>query len=336
MPLLYWALETIEQTKISGGFTVVTTTDVACHQWLRHTERLPQKHAKPVERRGLLISWDARFCFVAFDDLEQDEEGDTYTHTFTWLGWETCMTRYFYFWATNAGEKMKSTSCIFSKHYTAPPFGPPVTVHFHPDPHTELVTCDGYASRVQYGVSWPNLHEGAGTAGSANTTYAHVSLRTWDVDLQWMHIVRLFFLFDTSSIPEGSNILSAILRLYGVSKINQLLIPATINLFTSWPTTNTDIIAADYQKLDMIALSIPITYAAFDAAGWNDFPFTEEGLIAIIPAGITKIAVREATYDATYIRPPWKSYKRTEFGIAQSEGAEDRWADLEVTYEPPE
>jgi len=120
MPLLYWALLDIQQSAIADGFTIVTTTDVACHHWLRHTLREPQKHAKPVLRRGLLMQWDARFCFVAFEDLEQDEAGNTFTHTFTWHGWEECQTRYFYFWATWHGEKMKSTSPIFSKHFVAP------------------------------------------------------------------------------------------------------------------------------------------------------------------------------------------------------------------------
>lgn len=335
MVLLYWALEDIQQTTIPGGFTIVTTTDVACHQWLRHTERPPQKHAKPVERRGLLISWDARFCFVAFDDLEQNEEGDTFTHTFTWTGWVDCMTRYFYFWATSAGEKMKSTSCIFSKHYIAPPYGPPVTAHFHPDVWPGDTSCDGYAARVIAGTSWPDLHEGAGTAGVSNTTSAPVRITSWDRDNQWHLIQRAFYLFDTSSIPEGSLIVATILHLYGAAKYNTLLLDAALNVFTSWPTTNTDIIPADYQKLDMVALATPITYAAFKVLDWNHLVFTEAGLSAIIPNGITRLAVREATYDATYVRPPWRSYKHMWMTIGQSEAAEERWADLEVTYQPP-
>ena len=330
MPLLYWALEDIQQTQIEGGFTVVTKTDVACHQWLRHTLMPPQKHAKPVERRGLLVSWDARFCFVAFTDLEQNEPGDTYTHTFTWAGWVDCMTRYFYFWATSMGEKMKSTSCIFSKHFTYVPL--PTTVHFHPDVWPGDTCCDGYAANVKYGVSWPTLHEGAGTYGTSNITSAGIRLRTWDTELMWHEIYRVFFLFDTSSIPADKTIIAAILHLYGTFKINQLNIPATINVFTSWPTTNTDIIAADFIKLDMVPLATPITYPAFKTYDWNHLVFTEAGLSAIIKEGITKLAIREATYDATWIRPPWSSFKRTDMYFAQSEADPELWADLEVTY----
>ena len=134
MTLYHWYLRDIEQETISGGFTIVTTTDVPCHMWLRHTLEEPQKHMKPVLVRGLMTMWDARFCFVVFEDLEQDEAGDTTTHTFTWTGWEVCQTRYFYFWATSEGEPMKSTSPIFSKHYA---MLPPELQRFewtHPDP----------------------------------------------------------------------------------------------------------------------------------------------------------------------------------------------------------
>lgn len=335
MPLLYWALESIEQTRISGGFTVVTTTDVACHQWLRHTERVPQKHSKPVERRGLLISWDARFCFVAFDDLEQDEDGDTFTHTFTWTGWETCMTRYFYFWATNAGEKMKSTSCIFSKHYTAPPFGPPVTAHFHPDRYPGVTCCDGYAAHVAYGVSWPTIHEGGGTFGTTNITLARVRIYSFSNENTWYLIERPILLFDTSEIPEGSEIVSATLHVYGSDKGNTLGLNAALNVYTADPASDTDIVRWDFNEIDMVALATKIPYASFVTGAFNHLEFTEAGLIAIIPGGITKLALREAHYDATYVRPPWKSYKVMFMEISQAEAAEERWADLEVTYKPP-
>lgn len=82
MPLLYWALEDIQQTITATGYIIVTKTDVACHMWLRWTLKPPQKHPKAVTVRGLTKMTDARFCFVAFCDVEQEEEGDTLTHTF--------------------------------------------------------------------------------------------------------------------------------------------------------------------------------------------------------------------------------------------------------------
>lgn len=116
-----WYIKTIDQTLIEGGFSIVLTTDIACHMWLRHTLTPPRKHSIPVVQRGAVVAYDARFCFVTYEDLEQNEPGDTLTHTFTWLGWKTCEVRYFYFWAEVSGSPAPSTTAIFSKHYTAPP-----------------------------------------------------------------------------------------------------------------------------------------------------------------------------------------------------------------------
>lgn len=120
MPSPRWSLRDIQQTTISGGFTIVCTTDVPCHMWLRYSSIEPQKHSKPILTRGILMSYDARFCFVAYHGLEQDEDGDTLIHTFTWLEWETCLTQWFYFWATIEDVPSLSTSPIFKKHYVAP------------------------------------------------------------------------------------------------------------------------------------------------------------------------------------------------------------------------
>ncbi len=139
MPMFHWALSSINQQAIATGFKITTTTDVPCHQWLRHTLKKPWSHPKPVSRRGLFMMYDARFCFVAFEDIEQNEEGDTTTHTFTWPGWTVCQTRYFYFWATIAIYFSPSTSCIFSLHYQLPP--PLILKQYHDAPCAGTYGC---------------------------------------------------------------------------------------------------------------------------------------------------------------------------------------------------
>ncbi|GAH84388.1 unnamed protein product, partial [marine sediment metagenome] len=59
--------------------------------------------------------------------------------------WVNCETRYFYFWATNAGERMHSTSAIFSKHYLFDLVEH--TDYFYSDPHPEEKTVDGHCAR---------------------------------------------------------------------------------------------------------------------------------------------------------------------------------------------
>lgn len=103
------------------GFTLTFETDVACHMYLRNTREPPWKH--PISRimRGLTVGVDARFCFVAYADLEQNEAGDTTTHTFTWPDWEFCQTQYFYLWASAGGSAMISTSPIIHLTYPGDP-----------------------------------------------------------------------------------------------------------------------------------------------------------------------------------------------------------------------
>jgi len=112
----------IAQTQIQGGFEITVTTDTPVHLWLRYTGVTPVQHRKFILRRGLYADWDYRQCFVAYKDIEQNQDGDTLIHSFTWLGWYHCLSQWFYFWGLISDIVSKSTSPIFSKHYTAPAY----------------------------------------------------------------------------------------------------------------------------------------------------------------------------------------------------------------------
>ena len=298
-PLLYWALEDIEQTLIAGGFSIVTTSDVPCHMWLRHTLEPPQKHAKPVERRGLIISWDARFCFVAFEDLEQDEPGDTFIHTFTWTGWEICQTRYFYFWATSWGEKMKSTSCLFSKHYLVEY----LTAYFYPDAHPESTSCDGWSGHLLPNLSWSAIRGAPGNIASDEDSRIMCQLRCSGTappnnNYDWM---RGFLSLDLSSIL-GHTILSAEIHAYGAYKIDNANIGPQCAFYNSYHQHTTQIVASDYGKASFVRYSSIISYDDFKIDDWNIFTFRQFGIDYINARlqddGIVKVSFRERRFDA--------------------------------------
>lgn len=115
-----WFPMVITQTDVVGGFTVHLTTNVPCHLWLYYTSQENWVHRKPVLDRGIMLPYDAYWCFVAWASLEQEEAGDTTIHTFNWLGWEHCQTKYFRFAGRIAGQDSPSDSPVFHKHYTAP------------------------------------------------------------------------------------------------------------------------------------------------------------------------------------------------------------------------
>lgn len=335
-PINNIAILNIQKVDTVTGLKLVVTTNVPCHLYAAYTLEKPLKHYLTRTRRGLPLLDDTRWCFINWTQNEQLEEGDTIIHTFTKEPWAVCETRYFVFRGKVDGEWVPSASPIFTIHRVYIPRL--VTAHFHPHPFwypPGATCCDGYAAHVALGVSWPTIHEGGGTAGTSNTTKADVRISSWDVDLMWYHIERPIFVFDTTEIPEGSEIVSATLHIYGVAKVNTLLLDAALNVYTADPGSDTDIVKWDYNEMDMVALATKIPYASFVVSDFNHLVFTEAGLIAIIPNGITKLALREANYDATWRRPPWRSYKHMWMSVAQSEGAEERWADLEVTYRPP-
>lgn len=121
-----FAVYDINYLVTSTGVEITVFTFEPCHLWLRYTTKEPQEHLVPVIKRGLATHQHKRFCFVVYKDLEQNEAGDTLTHTFTIEPWPHCQTRYFYFYGSIGGDPSPSTSAIFSYHrvYTAPP--PPI------------------------------------------------------------------------------------------------------------------------------------------------------------------------------------------------------------------
>lgn len=112
-----WYPLAIDQTQIAGGYTIVLTTDRPCHLWLYHTMNPPWAHRITRLERGLRVPWDAYWCYTSWSLIEQDEAVDTTTHTFTWLGWVNCQTKYFRFHGTIGLINSPSDSPIFSKHY---------------------------------------------------------------------------------------------------------------------------------------------------------------------------------------------------------------------------
>lgn len=116
-----WLLTDYSHSWLDGVLTVTTHTDSACHQWLRWTEIPPRIHLRSEPDRGLVKMAEPDFCFVQYNDIEQNEAGDTTEHTFTWPGWAECYRRWYYFWATISAELSPSNTAIFELHFHDPP-----------------------------------------------------------------------------------------------------------------------------------------------------------------------------------------------------------------------
>jgi len=169
----------------------------------------PQYHKIPHLRRGIALHADVYICFTAYQDNEQEESGDTLTHTFVKTDWPSCYTRWFYFWGTQAGLTCVSTSPVFELHYLAPP-----TDIYNPTWHNRTITSiAGNWNSARYGtalkVDWnyypPNLKNMVST--SLNASFG---------------IARSWLNFNTPPVPTGKKIVAGRVALYVIQRIGQV------------------------------------------------------------------------------------------------------------------
>jgi hypothetical protein len=119
-----WAVLTIHYAALADGLKLTLTTDAPVHLFMRYTTTPPQKHVLPRTERGAGLGHYLDQCFVAYHENEQEEAGDTTTHTFIKHNWAVCVTRWFLFHGTREGTPTPSASPIFTKHRTEP--SPPI------------------------------------------------------------------------------------------------------------------------------------------------------------------------------------------------------------------
>lgn len=94
---------------------MVTLTNTLSHLTCHYSLNPPQRHRTSRILRGENLPWGAYWCFTAWQDLEQQEPGDTLYHTFIFPSWPPDQTRWFTFTATIASQPSPSAGPII-KH----------------------------------------------------------------------------------------------------------------------------------------------------------------------------------------------------------------------------
>lgn len=92
------------------GYILQFHTNRECRLTLRHSAVEPVVHREPALRRGLLMHTDPRFCFVAWTEIEQQEDGDTIIHSFYYRPDPLPFEVWFYLVGTINGADAPSTS----------------------------------------------------------------------------------------------------------------------------------------------------------------------------------------------------------------------------------
>lgn len=208
---------------------------------------------------------------------------------------------------------------------------------FYSDAHPEETSVDGMAGRgISYpGEFWPLLHGGAPTFATDWSQYIDIQIYSSSTLNQWIRLYRILMLFDTSTIPEGSTILSAKLavRVYYRRQVADWPLFSMV-VVKSFPDSNTSLVAADYHHLGSTILSNVILVSEDPTDSWYIFTLNTTGKNAIIPAGITKLGLRDFHYDCLNTPPPWVSGSQARIQFTSADTAFPlRRPYLEVTYE---
>lgn len=338
-PIANWCIIDVVQTLTSTGYKIWAVTNVPCHLYMFWTNQEPLKHDRTRIVRGLTIAAASQYCFVDWHQNEQEESGDTIFHTFIKEPWPECETRWYTFRALVNNDWSPSSAPIFKKHRLPPPFGPPETHYFYSDKHPEVTSFDGqlYSAASPRPQGWDYLHDGTVVYPSDTSVSGWIMVYCDRYTDKFYSIERAIQLFDTSSIPEGSLITDAKLRVKGTYKVEPLPWPtAGVVVVTSNPANDTFPIAADWHTFGANPLTNIILGSDYNDAGHNTFTFTEAGRAAIIAAGITKLGLREIAFDIPDIEPSWARYRRIllRWDSAATSNPLDR-PRLEVTYQPP-
>ena len=292
----HFALMDLTYTYLDDGFTIVATTDVPCHLFLRMSKKPPWKHVLPAYRRGLRLTGDIRFCFTVFEDNDQEEAGDTLQHTFIKGGWPFCEHRWFYFVGEIDGQTVVSETCIFEFHFPAPPPDPPppmLRVFFA---LANNRTVEGSS------VRWSSAHNAA--SGTILTNYDAPFFSLWAgsyLSGGLHYIYRSFLSFDTSTMPLTAKLVSAELSPHVYIKAGVSLLEP---IHVTRGVQHDPVIPTDFGA------QLPFTTSGGEshvpALGYQPITLNSYGLAFIEPGAISKFCLRG--YVDLFDRNPSSNY----------------------------
>lgn len=119
-PIENFAVMDIQFLPYPDGLIITVATNDPCHLTCYWTDVKPQTHYQERVVRGASVPWSTYFCFVAWNTVEQQEEGDTLYHTFVITPWPYCVTKWFTFRGEVDEVVSPSVGPIFSHHNTTP------------------------------------------------------------------------------------------------------------------------------------------------------------------------------------------------------------------------
>lgn len=274
----HFSVRDVQYTLLCDGYIIVVTTDVPCHLFMRWTTVKPQVHTVPVYRRGLYMHGDVYLCFVAYRDNEQEEAGDTLTHTFIKRNWPICQTRYFYFWGMVGAVVCKSTSASFELHFD---------IAFR-----EVIGTPANRSISASHGTWSIAHDAGWGTILTNYKAPNYLIFAGDELTASFWIYRGFLFFDTTWLSADIKIAGAYLDLF-ITWHRPIAPGATPWLGITEGVQQDPVVPTDYgAQLPYIAVGGSRIISTMIDGEYNRIAFNDAGLAWIKPGGITKLCLR--------------------------------------------
>jgi len=294
--LKHWALLDLKYEYLDDGYKLTATTDVPCHLFCRQTTTPPQKHSIPSYRRGLFMQGDIRFCFVVYKDKEQDEAGDTLTHTFYKTNWPVCQTRWFYFVGSINGLPVESETAIFKFHFPAPPPEPPPPIL-----KQYLNSNSNRTIRSDWGT-WPPVRNGIRlrVMGQYALPAAYLTSGHHYTVSYFLH--RSFLDFGSITLPPSIEWAGAWLSLYVTSNPEGAI--TRPYLIVEEGHQSDPIVTGDWYAQNTVTTILgQIDRRTILTGQYNDIPFTQDGLNYLAAPGDKKFCLL-SQWDFENVEPP--------------------------------
>ena len=170
-----FAVLDIAKHHFSNVILMILPTNNPCHLTCYVTSIEPLKHPTTRIVRGLSVPWGVYFCMVSWHAFEQEEAGDTLTHTFVIPEWSQYHRKWFTFRGTVSGEISPSVGPIFEHRHPGQdiilnptyidwPAGQPLPTHWESatggpgpssiTPDNSIYTRDGISPRLWAKNTW--------------------------------------------------------------------------------------------------------------------------------------------------------------------------------------
>jgi len=203
---------------------------------------------------------------------------------------------------------------------------------FFPDANPETSSVDG---RVSHDVSspvtgrfWASLRGEVGNQHSDSSSLLpcyEITAGPSVVSGAWTRITRSIYLFDTSTLGASATLDDATFSVKIQAKTNTGINSPAMNVYSSAPASDTDLVNGDYNSLGTTVFSTAITFASQTTSAYNDFLLNTSGEAAVETEDVSNFGIRESVYDGTGSAPSWATNQNmnTQVWMAERTGTSE-------------